>query len=142
MAWWNIFNRTKTVDSITDSVINTGDKLFYTDEEKAEMKADYVKSLPTIMRAFEPFKLAQRYLALFFSFLFGITFLTGLFMTVSNINTKREALQKGITLENIVYYDIEPLFNLVGAFSLGIIMLAIVSFYFGGGVIDSIKRGK
>ena len=102
MAWWNIFNRNKTVDSITDAVINTGDKLFYTDEEKAEMKADYVKSLPTIMRAFEPFKLAQRYLAFWFSFLYGITFLTGLYMTILNINIKVIIIHK-ILFVNIKY---------------------------------------
>ena len=141
MGWWStLTNSSDTVGKVTDAVINTGDKLFYTDEEKADMKIKYAESLPTILKAYEPFKIAQRVLAFWFSFLFGIAFLTGLGMSITNIIIKYNALKDGIALDKIVLLDIQPLFNLVGAFSLGIIMIAIVSFYFGGGVIDSINR--
>jgi len=141
MGWWRVLtDSSDTVGKVTDAVINTGDKLFYTDEEKAEMKNVYAESLPTILKSYEPFKIAQRVLAFWFSFLFGMAFLTGLAMSFANIIIKYNALKDGVALDKIILLDIEPLFALVGAFSLGIIMIAIVSFYFGGGVIDSIKR--
>ena len=37
MGLMDIFS-TKSVDSVVDAVISTGDKLMYTDEEKADMK--------------------------------------------------------------------------------------------------------
>ncbi len=141
MGWWNVLtNSSDTVNKVTDAVINTGDKLFYTDEEKEEMKVEYAKNLPNLLKAYEPFKIAQRVLAFWFSFLFGLAFLTGLGMSITNIIIKYNSLKDGIAIDKIVLLDIQPLFALVGAFSLGIIMIAIVSFYFGGGVIDSIKR--
>lgn len=140
MGWWNVLtNSSDTVGKVTDAVINTGDKLFYTEEERAEMKADYVKQLPTILKAYEPFKIAQRVLALWFSFLFGISFLTGLGMIIFNAIKKYNSLLEGIPNEKIILLDIEPLLSLIGAFSLGIIMLAIIGWYFGGGFIESLK---
>ena len=48
----------------------------------------------------------------------------------------------GVEPEMIKIISLEPLFTLVSTFSVGMIMLAIVSFYFGGGLFNSIKGKK
>lgn len=141
MSWWKVLTDSgDTVNKVTDAVISTGDKLFYTDEEKAEMKNEYAKNLPILLKAYEPFKIAQRVLAFWFSFLFGISFLTGLGMIIFNAIKEYNSLIAGVPRDNIVLLDINPLLSLIGAFSLGIIMLAIIGWYFGGGFIESLKR--
>ena len=59
-----------------------------------------------------------------------------------NIYIKYEGLREKIPLKNIVLLDTSPIVDIVIAFSLGTIALAIVGFYFTGGVIDSFRRNK
>lgn len=56
----SIFSRLLGSDKIIDAGINGIDAIFYTDQEKAENKKAFLK-------LYEPFKVAQRYLALIFS---------------------------------------------------------------------------
>lgn len=130
------------VRDITTAVINTGDKLAYTEEEKADNKKEVIKFLPTLLQAYHPFKLAQRILAMWFSFMFGMAFFTGLGMEIFNIYIKYQSLKDKIPTKEIILLDTQPIINIVTAFSLGTIVLAIVAFYFTGGVIDSYRRGK
>ena len=138
--WSTLFSSSKTVGNIVDAVISTGDKLVYTDEEKADAKKLQREFFPTLLKAYEPFKIAQRLLAMWFSFLFGIAFITGLGMVIFNIVIRYQALKEGVL--NPAQLDIQPLIALVGAFSLGTIMLAIIGFYFMGGTLESFKRNK
>jgi len=139
--WWKtLTNSSDTVGKVTDAVINTGDKLFYTDEEKAEMRIEYSKQLPNLLKAYEPFKIAQRVLSFWFAFLFGTAFLFGLGMVLTNIYIKFSSMKEGVPLDKIVYLDVSQLYGLVNSFSLGYIMLTIVAFYYGGGFIESTRR--
>ena len=141
MGWIDgLFSFPSTAEKVTDAVISTGDKLFFTDEEKAEYRKEQREFFPTLLKAYQPFKLAQRVLALWFAFLYGIAFLVGMLMVMFNAYVKYEALKAGVDIESIILLDLTPLYALVGAFSVGTIMAVIVGFYFGGGVIDSLKR--
>jgi len=137
-----LFNSGKTLDKATDAIISTGDKLFYTDEEKADDRARQREFFPKLLQAYAPFKIAQRLLALWFSFLFGLAFIIGLSITLFNmITTYRQTLEK-IAPDKIITISLDPLFALVSTFSIGTIMITIVGFYFFGGTIESYKGSK
>ena len=89
-----------------------------TEEEMAAVS----KAKTDLLQAYQPFKLAQRYLALMFTFTFLICFAITLGMTLAG---------KG---------DIEGVKAILGDFWIGEIMLLIVGFYFGGGLAETIKQ--
>lgn len=138
--WSTLFNSTSTIEKATEAAISTGDKLFYTDEEREEDRRKQRELFPTLLKAYEPFKIAQRILAIFFSFLFGLAFISGLIMVSFNIVYKFIQATDGVKEKDIAQLDITPLFGLVDVFHLGIIMLTIAGFYFGGGALESIRR--
>lgn len=140
--WDTLFNSGDTLDKATDAVINTGDKLFYTDEEKAEDRIKQREFFPTLLKAYHPFKIAQRVLAMWFGGLFGLAFIVGLFVSIFNMISTYKQTVAGIAKEEIVIISLNPLFALVNAFSLGLIMLTIVGFYFAGGAINSLHKDK
>lgn len=140
--WTTLFNSGDTIEKATDAIIDTGDKLFYTDEEKAQDRIKQREYFPTLLKAYEPFKIAQRVLAIWFSALFGIAFLVGLVISVFNMIATYKQTVAGVIKKEIVTIPLEPLYNLVNAFSLGIIMLTIVGFYFAGGAINSMHKDK
>lgn len=140
--WSTLFSSSSTIEKTTDAVISAGDKIWYTDEEKADNKIKLIQYFPTLLKAYEPFKIAQRILAIWFSFLFGVAFLTGIGMEIFNIVIKYKALVNGVKLENIILLDTAPIINIVTAFSLGTIVLAIITFYFLGGSIESFRKVK
>lgn len=122
MQWLkNLFSSDNLINKTADAIVRTGDALVYTDEEKAEMKAKFRNYHLESLKHFEPFKLAQRYIAVWYSFIFGTLIFYGLYL---------------------VHHDkgIEPLIKLVEAFNLGWISLAIVSWYFAGGVLPNLKN--
>ena len=135
-----LFSSSDTASDMVNAAINTGDKLFYTDEEKADTKRKMIEFFPTLLGAYSPFKLAQRILAMIFTFLFSIAFLTGVGMTAFNIISKYIASSNNQEVPPLL--ELQPLYDLVSAFSLDYIILAIVSFYFAGGVVDSLKRNS
>lgn len=143
MGWFSkLFSVQDTAKEIVGAVVNTGDKLVYTDEEKADMKYKIMNFFPTLLQSYQPFKLAQRILAIWFSFLFGIAFLIGLAMECFNIYIKYDSLKNGIPLDKIILLDTQPLINIVSAFSIATIVLTIVGFYFFGGTIESYSANK
>jgi len=113
----------------TGEVISKGmqmiDDAFYTDSEKAEdkMRAEQVKTRNKIelMKAYAPFKVAQRYLAL----LFGITYI-GTYIAVLVMF----AFDK----------EVKEIMNILDMFSINIIMGIIITFYFGGGLTEGIME--
>ena len=106
----------------SDSVIKQGMKLIddmhtSTEEEiaaKSKAKID-------LMGAYAPFKIAQRYLAL----MFGATFL-GSYVIVLSMTISGQGDPDAVT-------------KVMEQFSINYAMLIILGFYFGGGVIDSVK---
>jgi hypothetical protein len=82
------------------------------------------KSKVDMMKAYAPFKLAQRYIALMFSFTFLFCFALTLLMVLTGQG------------------DIEAVKSVLGDFYIGQIMLMIVTFYFGGGAIEGFMNSK
>lgn len=82
------------------------------------------KAKQDLLTAYQPFKLAQRYLALMF---------TAVFLSMFVLVTVMTLLGHG---------DIDAVKQILGDFWLGEIQLLIVSFYFGGGLAESIKGKK
>ncbi len=115
----------------SSSVIESGMKMlddaFYTDSEKAEDKAKIVMQKAehkiNLLKAYAPFKIAQRSIAIVFLALFSISFLVILIATIFNIDTKK-------------YLDA------IEAFNIQWIMMTIVMFYFGAGLVESVGRSK
>lgn len=109
----------------SDSVISQGIKLIddmhtSTEEEiaaKSKAKID-------LMGAYAPFKIAQRYLALMFGGVFLGSYVIVLTMTISGQG------------------DPDAVTKVMEQFSINYAMLIILGFYFGGGVVESIKQPK
>jgi hypothetical protein len=97
------------------------DDMVVTSEEEIAAKS---KAKTDLLAAYQPFKLAQRYLALMFAFTFLLCFAITLGMTLAG---------KG---------DIEGVKAILGDFWIGEIMLIIVGFYFGGGLAESVRNKK
>jgi len=97
------------------------DDMHTSTEEEVKAKGD---ARVQLLQAYQPFKLAQRYLALMFAFTFLLCFAITLGMTLAG---------KG---------DIDGVKAILGDFWIGEIMLIIVGFYFGGGLAESVKSKK
>ena len=97
------------------------DDIHTSTEEEVVAKSQAKQDL---LKAYAPFKLAQRYLALMFTFTFLSCFAITLGMTLAG---------KG---------DVEGVKDILAEFWIGEIMLIIVGFYFGGGLAESISRKK
>jgi len=90
-------------------------------EEEVAAKS---KAKIDLMNAYAPFKIAQRYLALMFGATFLASYVIVLTMTISG------------------YGDPDAVTKVMEQFSINYAMLIILGFYFGGGVVDSIKAKK
>ncbi|WP_165312530.1 hypothetical protein [Vibrio ziniensis] len=55
-----IFGSQKLLEKGLDTLTQTGDAMFFTDEEKSQYKLN-------LLKAYEPFKLVQRYIVLLFT---------------------------------------------------------------------------
>jgi hypothetical protein len=112
----------------SDKVIAKGlellDDAFETDAEARESKA---KAKIDLMNAYAPFKVAQRYLALMFAGTFLACFLLVLVATMTDALTD----EKLIAVRSIM-----------AEFNIGWIMMTIVAFYFGGGLVESFGKKK
>ena len=108
-----LFGSNKVIEKMGEGIYNGIDKAIYTPEEQIENR---LKSLA----AYEPFKIAQRLLALVFTIPYAlawiITFIASFFIDVAD--------QQAVLLNG----------------NMGQIVLAIVGFYFLGGVVNGIKR--
>lgn len=112
-----IFNPGKLGESIISGV----DKAILTNEEKI----DYMKEM---LKLYEPYKLAQRILAIMFStaflFVHVLTAITHFIYTLRELDTT--------LIKQLYTYNND---------SLGMIVLMVMSFYFAGGVLEgSITR--
>ena len=124
MSLMDMFS-SKTVNSVVDAVVDSGDALFYTDEEKAKATQLKIDTKLAMLKNFEPYKLAQRYIALLFTINFILTFWVGVYIYFNKSSG-----------------DVKAYIDLVGTYQLGWIMLAIVSFYFTDGAMNWYKGKK
>lgn len=112
-----LFNSTEVVEDVGSGV----DKLFYTNEEKAD---NFFK----LMQHYEPFKLAQRYLALLFTGVYLSIHVIVSLAWMAFVLLDRETSE----LMQIAKWNNDNLFYIV---------LTITAFYFSGGVINgALKR--
>ena len=121
----NIFGSGDVVKKGLDLI----DEAWTSDEEKAENEAKIIEAKTnakaTLLNAYAPFKLAQRYLAMMFTFVYLFIMINGILGSLYgwvNMENVRESLK----FANEMY--------------LGEIILAIVIFYFGGGTLESLKK--
>jgi hypothetical protein len=107
------------------------DEAWTSDEEAAENKTKVLEAKTNaktaLLTAYAPFKLAQRYIAFTFTLIFAFIMLNGVL----------GAMYGWISLDQV-----EEAKNFANKMYLGEIMLAIISFYFGGGFIESLKNKK
>ena len=117
----------------TGEVIKKGleliDEAWTSDEEKAENEVKIIEAKTnakaTLLNAYAPFKLAQRYLALMFSSVFLFIMMNGVLGALYGW-VDMEAVNEAKKFANEMW--------------LGEIMITIVGFYFGGGIIESYKK--
>jgi len=95
------------------------------EEDKRLMIAAKNKAKTDMMAAYAPFKLAQRWIAFGFTFVFLFIMINGILGSLYGV-VDIAAVEEAKRFANEMW--------------LGEIMLAIVSFYFGGGLAESIKR--
>lgn len=95
------------------------DDIHTSTEEEVAAKS---KAKTDLLAAYAPFKLAQRYLALMFTFTFLVCFAITMGMTLAG---------KG---------DVSAVKDVLSEFWIGEIMLVIVGFYFGGGLAESVRK--
>lgn len=100
------------------------DDMHTSDEEGIAAKS---KAKTDLLAAYQPFRLAQRYIALMFTAMF-------LFIMANGVVG---ALYGVIDMQNV-----EAAKDFASSMWLGEIMLGIVGFYFGGGLASSIKEKK
>jgi len=106
--WAKIFGSKKIVDSAISGI----DKMFYTDEERAEQKVK-------LLASYEPFKLALRFLAMVISIPFVVAVI-------------------GLIIASF-WLDVSTQFEMLTE-SLGLPFTLVMGFYFADGV--GILKGK
>ena len=121
----NIFGTGEVVKKGLDLI----DEAWTSDEEKADNQAKIIEAKTnakaTLLNAYAPFKLAQRYLALMFSSVFLFIMINGILGALYGW-VDMEAVNEAKKFANEMW--------------LGEIMITIVGFYFGGGLVESYKK--
>jgi len=119
---WGVLGKIFGTGDVVDKGMDLIDEAWESSEEKTEnrIKEQRAKTQSKIdlMKAYAPFKIAQRYLALMFGFTYISTYILVLIMYFSN-------------------KPISEVMDILQMFKIGWIMITIVGFYFGGGLIES-----
>jgi len=118
MAFWSkLFGS----DKIIDAGISGIDAMIFTDEEKSSAKMKFLK-------LYEPFKLAQRYLAMTFCPAYVFMWVVTGLLEVANI------FIVAFTDKSL---DIAVMYKLLSG-DFAMMVLLILGFYFGGGAVEGI----
>jgi hypothetical protein len=117
--WSSLFGS----DKIIDAGINGIDQMVFTDEEKSSAKMKFLK-------LYEPFKLAQRYIAMTFcpAYIF-MWIVTGL-LEVANIF---------IIAFSDKSLNTDVMYKLLSG-DIAMMIMLILGFYFGGGAIEGVVK--
>jgi len=105
-----IFGSDEVIRKGTDGIINGIDKLVFTQEERSD-------NFKTLLKLYEPFKIAQRLLAL----TFGIPYAAAWF----------------IAFVAAFWVDINKQIDLLNG-TMGTVILTIVGFYFAAGALEGV----
>jgi len=116
-----IFGKLLGSKKVVDSAISGMDKLVFTTEEKADYMLDFLK-------AYEPFKVAQRLIALIvlipYLFIFLVSAMVMLYGGLTDTQTATDVAKE------LMKFNVD---------TLNWIVITIVGFYFMGGTINSFK---
>lgn len=121
--WGRLFGSSDVIKQAADGIYNGVDKAWYTNEEKAE-------GFLALLQAYEPFKLAQRLLALTVTIPYVTAWLICVLMLVVSA-----------FVEPAYGKQIEESARLIGELNndtLGIPVALTLSFYFGGGALEGV----
>lgn len=110
----NLLGKLFGSDKVISAGINGIDSIVYTDQEKAENKL-------LLLKAYEPFKIAQRFLAL----IFGVPYALGWF----------------VTFISSFWIEVDTQLALLSG-DMGVAVALILGFYFGGGAAESFFKKK
>jgi len=114
-------------NNIVKKGIDLIDEAFYTDEEKAEDKMKLLEKKSEIkieqLKAYHPYKITQRFIALSFIFVFLFIMLNGIIAQLYGI----------VDIQNV-----KNALKFANEMWLGEIVLIIITFYFEGGTIEGI----
>ncbi len=106
-------------------VIETGaqliDNAFHTDQEKAEEGLARMSLKVALLKAYEPFRVAQRFLAIIFSVPYVSAWLTAFTMSCFGLDVSAQERLLDGTIKDVVW--------------------TIVAFYFFGGAAEGTVRG-
>lgn len=106
---------------VIDAGISAIDAAVYTEEEKAKMEVVKSKVKIDLLKAYEPFKIAQRLLALVFGIPYAIAWIA--------------------TFTASFFIDVESQLKILSG-TMGEIVLAIIAFYFLGGTLSFLSKAK
>ena len=122
---WNVIGKIFGGGDVISKGFDLIDDMHTSDEEMIAAKA---KAKIDIMKSYEPFKVAQRYIALLFTAVFVFIMMNGVLGSLYGL----------IDMANV-----EAAKQFANSMWLGEIMITIVGFYFGGGLANSIRtKGK
>jgi hypothetical protein len=132
---WQILGKIFGSGDVVSKGIDLIDEFHTSDVELIEADAAAKKSLietktrakADLITAYAPFKLAQRVIAFSFTGVYLLCFL---------------AILGSIFAGYLDEKQVEGIKELMAEFNVGWIMMAIISFYFGGGFIESVKPKK
>lgn len=121
--WGKLFGS----DKIIDAGIKAGDAVFFTDEEKSEWRL-------RLLKAYEPFKIAQRWLALLTTTPFVLLHILAA-LQVLITGWLPGPLGKAVheSALNVMQYNND---------TLGVPVALILGFYFAGGAFEGALRAK
>lgn len=117
--WSSLFGSNK----IIDAGINGIDQMVFTDEEKSLAKMKFLK-------LYEPFKLAQRYIAMTFCPAY-------IFMWI--ITGMLEATNIFIVAFSNRSLNTDVMYKLLSG-DISVMVIIILSFYFGGGAVEGVVK--
>ena len=117
---FKILSKIFSPSKLTNSIVSGIDKVIYTKEESVDNHKE-------LLKLYEPYKLAQRLLALMIT---GIYLLIHVFTAITHFVL---VVQKKATGHIIELYEYNQDI-------LGNLMLFIIGFYFGGGAIEGVVR--
>ena len=123
-----IFGSDDVINKAADGIYNGIDKLVYTDEEKADMRLKAAQQFLKLLKAYEPFKLAQRLLALTFAIPYIVVWIISaiLFVVGALIPELSNAIDASRELAKM------------NNETLGTPVAIILAFYFSGGMLEGV----
>lgn len=123
-----IFGSDDVINKAADGIYNGIDKLVYTNEEKAEMRLKAAEQFLKLLKTYEPFKLAQRLLALTFAIPYIVVWVISavLFVVGALVPELSNAIDASKELAKM------------NNETLGTPVAIILAFYFSGGMLEGV----